>query len=196
MYHRKSYGVTFEEFNRHRILQGRKRTFYDTIFQSLSEKTYTYQIRKYFSRLEMIYLNLSEMCYDQAISSKNSKEKMYALSLQYALFRLYFSANLASETYLFDIKFVKFNGIENCKRRINSMVIFNQYTLNRIAELKPFFSEQMLDVVYTPEILPYCLFGKYEMLDVVQDLHDGILDVENYTNYIRINYQNYIKQFI
>lgn len=54
----------------------------------------------------------------------------------------------------------------------------------------------MLDVVYTPEILPYCLFGKYDMLDVIQDLYDGIFDAERYTNYIRINYGKYIKKFL
>lgn len=32
MWHRKSYGVTFKEFNEHRILQGRRRKFHDTIF--------------------------------------------------------------------------------------------------------------------------------------------------------------------
>lgn len=87
MWHRKSYGLTFEEFNKHRILQGRKRKFHDTIFQALSGKAFTYQSKQWFSRLEMIYFWLGESLYD---------EGRYDLAIKYYIYRLYFSTNLAS----------------------------------------------------------------------------------------------------
>ena len=54
----------------------------------------------------------------------------------------------------------------------------------------------MLDVVYTPEILPYCLFGKYDILDVVLDLYEEKFDAEFYTKVIQISYENYVKRFL
>ena len=188
MYHKKSYGVSFEEFKKHRFLQGRNRKFYDTIFQSLSECAYIYQRKKNFSKLEMIYFHLSEVFYD---------EGKYDLSLQYTLYRLYFSTNLSSNRFLFEKDFVEFNGIENCKKRINSAVIFNQYTLNRIIELKDSYNDYFLNVVYNSCILPYCLFDKMDMADAIYDLYNNeYFDAEFYTNLIRTNYEEYIKQFL
>lgn len=187
LFHRKQYGLTFQEFCEHRILQGKKRKFYDTIFNALSQKAYTYQIKGYISQLETIYHNLSDCLYD---------EEKYELSLQNALYTLYFSTNLASKYYLFSLGNVRIDGIENAKSRIDSEGTFNPYIIGRILELQSYFREQMLDVVYTPEILPYCLFGKYDMLDVVFDLYDNIFDVEQYANLIRINYEKYIKKFL
>lgn len=196
MFHKKQYGLNFQEFCEHRILQGRKRTFYDTVFQALSQRTFTWQIKGYISQLEWIYQNLSELCYDQAENSRNSKEKLYGLSLEYALYALYFSTNLASKYYLFSLENVRFDGIEAAKTRINSESTFNPHIIARILELQPYFREQILDVVYTSEILSYCLFEKYDMLDVVLDLYDNKFDAEFYTNYIKINYEKYMKQFI
>lgn len=185
LFHSKQYGVTFQEFCEHRLLQGKKRKFYDTIFHALSQKACTYQTKGYISQLETIYHNLSDCLYD---------EEKYELSLQNALYTLYFSTNLASKYYLFSLGNVRFDG--NAKSRINSEETFNPHIVGRILELQPYFKEQMLDVVYTPEILPYCLFGKYDMLDAVLDLYDNTFDSEQYTNYIRINYEKYIKKFL
>ncbi|MCH5261588.1 MAG: SAP domain-containing protein [Lachnospiraceae bacterium] len=187
LFHRKQYGVTFQEFCAHRLLQGKKREFYDTIFHVLSQKAYTYQIKGYISQLEMIYHDLSDCLYD---------DQKYELSLQNALYSLYFSTNLASKYHLFSIGNVRFDGIEKAKSRIDSEETFNPHIIGRILELQPYFREPMLDVVYTPEILPYCLFRKYDMLDVVLDLYDNAFDPEQYANYIRINYEKYIKKFI
>lgn len=187
-WHRKSYGVTFEEFNKHRILQGRKRRFYDTIFQALNEKSSVYQFKHYFSRLEMIYCNLSEVLYD---------EGKYDLSLRYALLRLYCSTNLASHTALFEIELVKFNGIEKEKEYIKSLhETFNQGTLKRLIELKDYYGEHILDIIYGLQILPYCIFDKMDMADAIHDLYEGTFDEDFYTNYICINYGKYIKKFL
>lgn len=196
MFHKNQYGLNFQEFCEHRILQGRKRTFYDTVFQALSQRAFIWQTKRYISQLEWVYRNLSEVCYDQAEGSGNSKEKLYSLSLQNALYALYFSTNLASKYYLFSLENVGFDGIETAKSRIDSESTFNPHIVSRILELQPYFREQMLDVVYTPEILPYCLFGKYDMLDIVLDLYDGVFDADKYTNYIRISYGNYAKKFL
>lgn len=196
MFHKNQYGLSFQEFCEHRILQGRKRKFYDTIFNALSQKAYEYQVKGYVSQLEWIYHNLSEVCYNQAKNSKNSKDKLYTLSLENALYRLYLSTNLASKYYLFSIDNVKFDGIETAKRRVLIEEVFNPYTISRILELQNYFNEQMLDVIYASEMLPYCLFGKYDMLDVILDLYDGKFDAEFYTSYIKINYGNYIRRFM
>ncbi len=187
MFHDKQYGLTFQEFCQNRILHGQKRKFYDTIFQTLSQKAYTYQTKGYISQLEMIYHNLSNVLYD---------EGKYELSLQNALYNLYFSTNLASKYYLFSIDNVRFDGIKTAKGRITPEETFNPYTISRILELQPYFKEYMLDVVYNPEILSYCIFDKYDMLDVVLDLYDEKFDAEFYTNYVRTNYGNFIKRFI
>lgn len=187
MFHKNQYGLNFQEFCRHRILQGRKRKFYDTVFHALSQRASEWQEKKFISQLEWVYHNLSNALYD---------EEKYELSLQNALYSLYFSTNLASKYYLFSLENVRFDGIETAKSRIDSESTFNPHIVARILELQPYFREQMLDVVYTPEILPYCLFGKYDMLDVVLDLHDGTFDVDKYTNYIRISYGNYAKKFL
>lgn len=187
MFHKNQYGLNFQEFCKHRILQGRKRKFYDTVFHALSERAVTWQTKKYISQLEWVYHNLSNALYD---------EEKYELSLQNALYALYFSTNSASKYYLFSLENVRFDGIETAKSRIDSESTFNPHIIARILELQSYFREQMLDVVYTPEILPYCLFGKYDMLDVVLDLYDGVFDADKYTNYIRISYGNYAKKFL
>lgn len=189
MWHRKSYGVTFEEFNRYRILQGRKRKFYDTIFQALNEKTFTYQYKQWFSKLEMIYFNLSEVLYD---------EGRYDLALQNTLFRLYFSTNLASHPYCFDIDHVKYNGIKKIKEHIKACNdVFYESDLKKIAELKEYYNEHILDVVYGYHILPYTLFDKSDLANTVNDLLNGVyFDTRRYMDYICMRYENYIKKFI
>lgn len=187
LFHRCQYNISIEEFLKNRIVGNRKRNFNDTVFQILSQRAYVYQIIKYYSQLEMIYHNMSNICYE---------DEKKDLALQYEVYRMYFSANLSTRTYLFDKDFVKVNGVENLKSRIDSPTVFNQYMLKRIFELKSYFTEQMLDVVYTPEILPYCLFSKYDMLDAILDLYERKFDAEFYTNYIRINYGKYIKNFL
>lgn len=190
MYHKKSYHVSFEEFNKHRIVQGKKRQFYDTIFRSLSERSYTLAVKQYYSRLEMTYYNLSEVLYD---------EGKYDLSLRNALFRLYFSTNLASSPYLFDIENIRCFGIEEQKKyiRASNTVIFNKYTLQRIIELKEYYNELILDNIYGLHILPYTIFDKFDLADAIYDLLNNIyFDSELYTDYICTNYENYIKQFL
>jgi len=187
MFHKNQYGLSFQEFCDHRILQGRKRKFYDTIFQALSQRAFTWQAKRYISQLEWVYHNLSNALYD---------EEKYELSLQNALYSLYFSTNLASKYYLFSLENVRFDGIKTTKSRIDSESTFNPHIIARILELQPYFREQMLDVVYTPEILPYCLFGKYDILDVVLDLYEEKFDAEFYTKVIQISYENYVKRFL
>jgi len=189
MYHRKSYDVSFDEFNRHRILQGRKRKFYDTIFQALNEKAFTYQYNQWFSKLEMIYFNLSEVLYD---------EGRYDLALQNTLFRLYFSTNLASHPYWFDLDHVKYNGIENQKEHIIACNdVFLKHDLDRIVELKEYYNEHILDIIYGYHILPYTIFDKLDLADVIHDLLNEVyFDIEHYMNCIVIKYENYIKKFL
>lgn len=189
MYHKKSYSVTFEEFNKHRILQGRKRQFYDTIFQALNEKAYTYQHKQWFSKLEMIYSNLSEALYD---------EGRYDLALQNTLFRLYFSTNLASHPYYFNIDHVQIDGIKKIKENIIARNdVFYKNDLDRIVELKEYYTEHILDIVYGHHILPYTIFDKSDMAGVIHDLLNGVnFDANHYMNYICARYERYIKKFL
>lgn len=188
-WHSKSYDVTFEEFNKHRFLCGRKRRFYDTIFQALNEKAFIYQAKHYFSKLEMIYYNLSEVLYD---------EGKYDLYLRYILYRMYFSTNLASHPHLFDIDLVKYNGIEKQKEYIKSFNdIFHESDLKRVVELKEYYSEQILDMIYDMPILPYEIFNKIDLADSIYDLlSEEYFDTEHYINYICIKYENYINKFL
>lgn len=189
MWHKKSYGVTFEEFNQHRILCGRKRKFYDTIFNALSQKATEYQIKGYFSRLEMIYFNLSETLYD---------EGRYDLALQNILFRLYFATNLASRTYYFDIDYVKSRGVKNMKDHIIACNdVFYENDLKKIVELKDYYNKHMLEVIYAYNILPYCIFDKKDMANVVRDLLKEVyFDAKRYMSYICMRYEKYIKKFL
>lgn len=189
MWHRKSYGVTFKEFNEHRILQGRKRQFYDTIFQALNEKAYVYQSKQYFSELEMIYYNLSEVLYD---------EGQYDLSLRYTILRLYFSTNLASHPYCFDLSYIKHTGIKHQKEHIKACNdIFCRSTLSRIVELKEYYNEHLLDIIYGYHILPYTLFEQSDLADAIHDLLSEVyFDSEYYIDYICIKYEKYIKKFL
>lgn len=187
LFHRCQYDISIDEFFKNRIVGGQKRAFNDTAFQVLSQRAYNYQVKKYFSQLEMIYHNLSNICYEDGKKD---------LALQYELYWMYFSSNLSTRTYLFDKEFVRLNKVENLKSRIDSPTIFNQYMLNRIIELRGYFTERMLDVVYAPEILPYSLFGKRDMLEAIQDLYGKNFNAEKYTNLIRANYGNYIKKFL
>lgn len=188
-WHRKSYGVTFEEFNKHRILCGRKRKFHDTIFNVLSQKAAEYQVKGYFSRLEMIYFNLSDALYD---------EGRYDLALQNILFRMYFSTNLASHTYYFNIDRVKFDGIKKIREHIIACNdVFYKNDLDRIVELKEYYSEHILDIVYGYRILPYAIFDKSDMADAIHDLLNEVyFDTNHYMNYICARYERYIKKFL
>ena len=189
MWHRKSYGVTFEEFNKHRILQGRKRKFHDTIFNVLSQKAAEYQIKGYFSQLEMIYFWLGESLYD---------EGRYDLAIRYYIYRLYFSTNLASHPYFFNLQRIKDDGIEKQKWYIRAYKdTFNGHSLGRIIELREYYGEQILDIIYDLQILPYCIFDKMDMADAIYDLlNSERFDSEHYTNYICTRYENYIKKFL
>ena len=189
LWHRKSYGVTFEEFDKHRILQGRKRKFYDTIFQALNEKAFTYQSKQWFSRLEMIYFWLGESLYD---------EGRYDLAIRYYIYRLYFSTNLASHPYFFNLESIKDDGIEKQKQYIRAYKdTFNECSLERIVELREYYNEQILDIIYDMHILPYCIFDKMDMADAIHDLLNAeYFNAEHYMNRICTRYENYIKNFL
>lgn len=188
-WHKKSYGVTFEEFNKHRILEGRQRRFYDTIFNVLSQKAAEYQFKGYFSRLEMIYFNLSDVLYDDG---------RYDLALQNILFRMYFSTNLASHAYYFNIDHVKFDGIKKIKQNIIACNdVFYKNDLDRIVELKEYYTEHILDIVYGHHILPYTIFDKSDMAGAIHNLLNGVnFDANHYMNYICARYERYIKKFL
>ena len=66
------------------------------IFNALSQKAAEYQFKGYFSRLEMIYFNLSDVLYD---------EGRYDLALQNILFRFMPSITLSIKTSLFPLFF-------------------------------------------------------------------------------------------
>lgn len=187
MFHKNQYGLLFQEFCENRIVQGVRREFHDTIFQVLSQKAFAYQTKGYISQLEMIYHNLSNSLYD---------EGKYELSLQNALYSLYFSANLASKYYLFSLENIRFDGIETAKSRIRTEETFNPHIIARVFKLQPYFSDQLLDIIYNPEILSYCLFSKNDMSNMVKDLYMGAFDSEKYINCIRGHYEKYIKKFL
>lgn len=190
-WHRKSYGVTFEEFNKHRtpFSYGKRREFHDTIFHALNEKACTYQYKQWFSKLEMIYFWLGESLYD---------EGRYDLAIRHYMYRLYFSTNLASHSYLFNLESVRRDGIESKKRWIKEVNdTFNKCSLQKIVELKEYYNEQILDIIYGLHILPYCIFDKIDMSNAMNDLLNGeSFDVEHYTDYICSRYERYIKKFL
>ena len=136
----------------------------------------------------MIYFWLGESLYD---------EGRYDLAIRYYIYRLYFSTNLAWHVALFDVELVKFHGVKKEQEYIKSLhETFNQGTLDRLIELKDYYGEHILDIVYDLQILPYCIFGKMDMADAIHDLYKGTFDEDFYTNYICINYGNYIKKFL
>ena len=187
-WHRKSYGVTFAEFNKHRILQGRKRQFYDTIFQALNEKAFEYQYRKWFSKLEMIYHNLCEVMYDRGDGE---------IALRYALLRLYFSTNLASHPSLFDIRLLKYDGMKKRKeyiRKLNSA--FFDYELEKISELRRYYGSNTLNIVYSTGGLPYTIFQKADFENAIEDLFSGEFNSAYYTEIIIKGYEKYIRKFL
>lgn len=187
-WHRKSYGVTFEEFNKHRILENRKRQFYDTIFQALNEKAFTYQYRQWFSKLEMIYHNLCEVMYDRGDGE---------IALRYALLRLYFSTNLASHPGLFDLTLLKYDGMKKRKeyiRKLNS--VFFDYELEKISELRKYYGSNTLNIVYSMGGLPYTIFQKADFENAIQDLFSGEFNSAYYTEIIIKGYEKYIRKFL
>lgn len=187
-WHRKSYGVTFQEFNKHRISQGRRRRFHDTIFQALNEKILTYQYKQWYSKLEMLHFWLAESLYD---------EGRLDLAMQHYIYRLYFSTNLASHVALFDVNLVKINGIKKEKEWIKAVNdAFNRCVLDRIVELKRYYSEQILEIIYSLPSLPYCIFGKQDMSNAIHDLYKGAFDEEYYTDYICEKYEKYIRKYL
>lgn len=189
LYHRSQYDISLEEFCKNRFIDGRKRTFNDTIYQILTARAYSYQLLKYFSRLEMVYWNLSNIC-----DSEGNGE----LALRYALYRLYFSTNLASHPELFETEMVKFNGINGQREHIKALnEAFNKVTLDRIIKLKEYYGEHILDIIYGMQILPYTIFDKIDLADAIYDLlNKTYFDAEHYIDYICARYEKYIKKFL
>ncbi len=189
MYHRKSYGLTFDEFNKHRILCGRKRRFHDTVFQALQEKLHTCQFKHYFSQMEMIYFWLSEVLYD---------EGRYDLALHNTLYRMYFSTNLSWHTYYFNIDHVRSDGIKKIKEYIKACNdVFHDTDLKRVLELRDYYNEHMLDIIYSLQPLPYTIFDRSDLARAINDLLNEVyFDKEYYTNYVCMKYEKYIRKFL
>lgn len=189
MYHKKSYGLTFDEFNKHRISRGRKRKFYDTVFQALNEQALTFQLSKQFSRLWIVYTSLSDSLHD---------EGRYDLSLQNALYGLYLSANLSWYSDYFEEERIEIDSIQRVKNWVKSCDnAFHDINLKRVVELKEYYHEQMLDVIYSCPILPYTIFDRSDLARVVNDLLNEVyFNKEYYTNYVCAKYEKYIKQFL
>lgn len=189
LYHRSQYDIRIEEFWKNRIIGNKKRAFNDTVYQIFTTRAHTYQLLKYFSRLEMIYWNLSNICHGEGNEE---------LALRYALFRLYFSTNLASHPELFDVKMVKYNGIEGQKEHVKALNdTFNKLTIERILKLKEYYGEHILDIIYDMRILPYILFDKSDLARAIRDLVNGeFFDRERYTDYICEKYEKYIKKYL
>lgn len=187
LYHGKQYGVQFSEFQNNRILQGEKRNFHDTIFKVLSEKAFVYQSKQWLSQLGWVYSNLSDCLYD---------EKRYDLALQNTIYVLYFNANMASLTWMFDIEHIRNNNIKHMTDEIKQQNIFSDWIISRIINLQDYFNEQMVDIVYSGNILPYCLFRRNECVDFVYDLIENDINFNYYIGVIKNNYEKYIKQYL
>lgn len=187
-FHTKEYGLTIEEFWKWRFVGGIKRKFHDTVFHALNEKIYIYEIKKYYSGLELLYLHWSNSCYD---------EGRYDLALQNTLYRLYFSTNLSGKGYYFQKVFIEFNGIEKMIEKMCDYEIFNNFTIERIKELAPYFNRKMIDIIYAAPSLPYCIFPKESFEEVVYTIQNNDdFNPELYMDEIRDNYKALIKNIL
>lgn len=185
-YHRKHYDITINEFFEYRFIGNKKRFYRDTIFQILSHRANIYEVRRQFHRLELTYWYLSELCYEEC---------RYDMALLNTLYRLYFSTNLASKTFLFDVAFVKANGVKKLASGIMSYETFNKYTIERIVELKAYYKCRMIDIVYTKPILSYTLFDKKDFSKAIDFIYSNRFDADYFNKIIQKNYIAYMKQF-
>lgn len=187
-FHTKEYGLTVEEFWKWRFVGDRKRSFFDTAFQALNEKVFAYEVNKYYSGLEILYWHWSNLCYD---------EERYDLSLQNALYRLYFSTNLSGKGYYFEKTFIELNGVKGMIGRMYDYVIFNKVTIDRIKELSPYFTRQMIEVIYAAPPLPYCVFPKESFVELVYAIQeDDNLDLSLYLDEIHDNYRELVRNIL
>lgn len=97
-----------------------------------------------------------------------------------------------------NIDHVKYDGIKKIKEHIIACNdVFYRYDLDRIVELKEYYSEHILDIVYGYHILPYTIFDKSDMADTIHDLLNEVyFDTNHYMNYICARYEKYIKKFL
>ena len=64
-------------------------------------------------------------------------------------------------------------------------------------DLKEYYNEIIIDNIYGLHLLPYTIFDKRDLKDVIHDLLNNFyFDSAPYTNYICGNYEKYIKNFL
>jgi hypothetical protein len=110
---------------------------------------------------------------------------------------LYFSANQACHFYYFVPDFVESKGLDATAKRIVESDSFNQFTVKRIKELKPYFKPFYIDAIYESPMLPYCIFDKVLFSEAVDCMYnEEYFDSEYFTILIRENYIKLMKEYI
>lgn len=170
-------GVTLSEFNKHRILCGRKRNFYDTIFQALTEKRFQCHLKHYWNDLWSTDLSLFN------IMKAESEQTSHNVPLDSAL--LYYVESLYLDTCQIQSINAAVNGI--CPGNYDNNI------LPRISE-RDFSFRKYLPVNYAElyNMLPPSLFDTKEFEAYIDDIFNP--EANNYELWNK-RLQNRLKAF-
>lgn len=127
------------------------------------------------------------------------KLEMNTDSIKAVLMALYINTNLVGDSYIFfDKDWIERDGIEGLCSRIdqNQCMVFNAYTTQKIVELSEYYSEYMVDEIYSNVKLQYVLFNKRNFKSAVDDMiQSAYFDAFPYMKIIKDNYRKIAARF-
>lgn len=177
-----NFDVSLSEFNKHRILCGRRRNFYDTMFQALSEKAFIFQRHQNFSALAITKLHIFDIMLEEYSSTDHSVHIDVALSyyLEYLYLLLCFpesSKRAAEGIMLNDISVIQLPKLSA-----------------RIIRFKDYFKNINYNMIFSNK--PPCFLTNYEFIAMIDEFLDTpMFDYGKWNLLLQNRFSEYIKLF-
>lgn len=177
-----AFNVSLSEFNKHRILCGRRRNFYDTMFQTLSEKAFILQCHQNFSALAITKLHIFDIMLEEYSSTDHSVHIDVALSyyLEYLYLQLCFPEPSKRAT-----EGIMLNGISAIQVPKLSA---------RIIKFKDYFKSINYNVIFSNK--PPCFLTDSEFIVLIDEfLNTPIFDYDKWNLLLQNRFSEYMRLF-
>ncbi len=173
-----NYAISLSEYNRNRFCGNKKRTFNDTAYTVLCERTYKESASFNFYGLSSDYLSL----YDITFS-----EGRYDIAVKYFLQVLYLKTCCVHEMMLC------LSGLYSCNEPFSNILVITVHDASQMIELKDYYNPIQVDNIYKqsaqpPSFLDINIFK--QMIDEM--LTEIVFDYEKYNILIQNELNKYI----
>ena len=175
--------ISLSEFNDHRIICGRRRNFYDTMFQALSDKAFKLNLCHCFDKLAITEMHIYNILIEEATLTEHTPHIDVAIRhyLEYLYLLLCFSR---------DASFLTNEGV--FYRDASGIRL--PHINNNLIDFKDYFKYINYNVIFSNK--PPCFLTDHEFITMVEEfLNTPIFDYDKWNLILQNRFSEYIKLF-